>query len=333
MQKAPFAAFGLIAAGLFAASIATASAFDLTSITLKVGYGAGGTFDLSSRLVARHIGKFLPGNPSIVVQNEPGGGSLKLTKLMLGSEPTDGSVIGSIGPAMAFAPILDPENADYDASAIVWLGSLSNEPAFCVTTKASGIDTMEKFLGTEFHIGASGKNSATYQQAAIPLNGLDAKFNIVTGFDGVAEIELAMERNEIAGQCSASVTDLKRRGMLDGVNIIGRLGSGTAAGFEDVPRFSSMISDPTVRKGAELLEAVRDVNYPLMVPGGTPQEIVDVLRGAYAAMIVDPDFIADVEAIGEFQYAPTPGARMAEIVSGHLQSDPAVLDAAKALVQ
>jgi tripartite-type tricarboxylate transporter receptor subunit TctC len=314
-------------------SVAGASAFDIETITLKVGYGPGGTYDLSSRLVARHLGQFLPGEPDIVVQNEPGGGSLKLTKLMLGSEPTDGSVIASIGPAMAFAPILDPENADYDASAILWLGSLSNEPAFCLTTKASGIDTMEKFLGTEFHIGASGKNSATYQQAAIPLQGLNAKFDIVTGFDGVAEIELAMERNEIAGHCSGSVTDLKRRGLIDSVNIIGRLGSGTAAGFEDVPSFSSMITDPTLRKGAELLEAVRDVNYPLMVPGGAPQEIVDALREAYATMIADPAFIADVKGIGEFQYAPTPGARMAEIVANHLKADASVLEAVRALVE
>jgi tripartite-type tricarboxylate transporter receptor subunit TctC len=152
---------GLLVLGILVASFAAASAVEFKTITLKVGYGAGGTYDLSSRLVARHLGKHLPGNPNIVVQNVPGGGSLKLAKLMLGSEPADGSVVAAIGPAIAFAPTLDPQNADFDPLQIVWLGSLSNEPAFCVTKKGSGIDTLEKFLSETFHIGASGKMSAT----------------------------------------------------------------------------------------------------------------------------------------------------------------------------
>lgn len=324
---------GILGLAVLVASAATASAFDLKTITLKVGYAAGGTYDLSSRLVARHLGNFLPGNPDIIVQNVPGGGSLKLTKLMLGSEPTDGSVVASIAPGMAFAPTLDPENADFDASAIVWLGALSNEPAFCVTTKASGIDTMEEFLNTAFHIGASGKNSSTYQQAALVLHGLDAKFDIVTGFGGVAEIELAMERGELAGHCSATATDLLRKGMIERVNVIGRFGSGSPAELELVPQFSAMISDPTMRKGAEFIESARDINYPLMVAQGTPEEIVEVLRSAYSAMTADPAFVAEVQAIGEFDFAPASGQEMSEIVARHLEADAAVLEAAQALVR
>jgi len=313
--------------------VAVSPAAEFKTITLKVGYGAGGTYDLSSRLVARYLGNFLPGKPEIVVQNVPGGGSLKLTKLMLGSEPADGSVIASIGPGMAFAPTLDPGNADFDASAIIWLGSLSNEPAFCVTRKASGIDTMEKFLGSSFHIGASGKNSATYLQAAMVLRGLGAKFDIVTGFDGVAEIELAMERGELAGHCSASATDLLKKGMMDRVNVIGRLGSSAPAELSQVPRFSAAISDPVVRSGAELIESARDINYPLMVPPGTPDDTIAALRNAYSAMAMDAAFVAEVQSIGEFVFAPTSGAEMSKIVEGHLEADAAVLEAARALVK
>lgn len=202
------------------ASVVTASAFDLASITIKVGYGAGGTYDLSSRLVAKHLGRFLPGNPQFVVQNVPGGGSMLLTTLMLGSEPRDGSVIASISSAIPFAPTLDPDNASFDPEDIIWLGALADEPAVCITTKASGIATMEAFLSEDFLIGASGRASATYQQAAIVKNGLNAAFTIVTGFDGVTEIELAMERGEVAGHCTASLSDLGRKGMLGRVNII-----------------------------------------------------------------------------------------------------------------
>jgi hypothetical protein len=233
---------------------------------------------------------------------------------------------------MAFAPTLDPENADFDASKIIWLGSLSNEPAFCVTTKSSGIDSLEKFRSESFHMGASGKSSTTYQQAAVARNSLRAKFDIVTGFDGVPEIELAMERGELAGHCSASATDLLKKGMLERFNVIGRLGSNVPAELSDVPRFSAAISDPVEKRAAELVESVRDINYPLMVPPGTPAETVEALRKGYSEMTADPAFVADVQSMGEFEFAPTTGETMSKIVADHLASEAAVLEAARALI-
>ncbi len=315
------------------AGVLPAQALDAKQITLKVGYGAGGTFDVSSRLIARHLGRFLPNHPEIVVQNVPGGGSLKLAKLMMGSEPADGSVIGSISQSTAFARVWGADGVDFDPAAIVWLGSLSAEPAYCATTKASGIDTMEKFLSGEFHIGASAKNSQTYQLAALVKNGLNAHFNIVTGFAGVAEIELAMERGEIAGHCSASITDLARRSMLDGVNIIGRLGSSVPPEAANIQRFSALIEDPVVRQGAEFIEASRDIGYPLMVPPNTPKDTVKVLRDAYSAMTSDPEFVSAAKALGEFTLSPTTGERMNEIVQAQLGAGDAVLAAARRLVE
>jgi tripartite-type tricarboxylate transporter receptor subunit TctC len=317
----------------FFALIGTAQAFEVKQITLKVGYGAGGTYDLSSRLLARYLPDYLPGKPEIVVENVPGGGSLKLAKLMLGSEPADGSVIAAIGPSIAFASKLDPDNVDLDTSGIVWLGALSKEPAFCATSKASGIDTMEKFLTGDFHIGASAKNSQTYQLAAVAKHGLNAKFDIVTGFAGVPEIELAMERGEIAGHCSVSASDLHKRGALDAYNLIGRLGSGTAAGVEDVPRLTAAIADPTLRKGAEFVEAARDINYPLMAPPGTPAETVKILRDAYTAAVNDPRFIKEAADMGEFALSPTSGEEMTAIIKHQLETGDEVISAARALVQ
>ena len=315
------------------AALVSAQAFDAKQITLKVGYGPGGTYDLSSRLLARYLGEFLPGKPEIVVQNVPGGGSLKLAKLMLGSEPADGSVIASISPNMAFAPLLDPENVDLDASSIVWLGALSSEPAFCATTKASGIDTMEKFLSGSFHVGASAKNSPTYQQAAIAKHGLGAKFDIVVGFSGAAEIELAMERGELAGHCSVSVTELARRGVLKDFNIIGRFGSKSVPAAPDVPRFSAMIDDPVVRQAAEFIEAARDINYPLMVPPGASDDTVRILRDAYTAAASDPRFVAEAQAMGEFTLSATSGEEMTAIIKRQLQADDAIIAAARKLVE
>jgi tripartite-type tricarboxylate transporter receptor subunit TctC len=323
---------GLVAAAVVA-WVAPAHAFDVKTITIKVGYPAGGTYDLSSRLLARYLPEYLPNKPEIIVENVPGGGSLKLAKLMLGSEPADGSVIASVSPGIAFAPELDPANVNFDTSSIIWLGALSNEPAFCATTKASGIDTVEKFLTSTFSMGASAKNSQTYQMAAIPKNGLSAKFEIVSGFSGVPEIQLAMERGEIAGHCAFTLSDIQKSGATDQYQLIGRLGSGTPPGSEKFPRFSDMITDPVAREGAQFVEASRDINYPLMVPPGTPDDTVKILRDAYAAVVKDPNFIKEATAMGEFVLAPTSGEEMGEIIKHHLGAGDAVINAAKAMVQ
>jgi tripartite-type tricarboxylate transporter receptor subunit TctC len=321
----------VIFAGITAATGLQAMASEVKTITIKVGYGAGGGYDQTSRLVARHLGRFLPGNPDIVVQNVPGGGSLKLTKMILGSEPADGSVIASISEAMSYAPILDPKNADFDPLALQWLGSLVNEPAYCLTSKSSGIDTMEKFLRSDFLIGASGKSSVTYVFAALVKNGLKAKFNIVTGFEGTSDIELAMERGEIAGMCGVSSYNIS--GNRDALNIIGTFGPGTAPGSQVLERFSGKIENPTVRQAAELIESVLQFHHPLVAPPGTSREIIDVLRKAYLEMAKDPEFLADAGKLGEMAVNVTKGEEISRLVAQQLKSDPAVFEAARNLVK
>ena len=136
---------------------------------------------------------------------------------------------------MAAAPVLDPENADFDGSKIVWLGSLSSEPAFCITTKASARYD-GKVPRRAFPDRRVRQNSTTYTQAAIPKNALGAKFDIVTGFDGVPEIVLAMERGELAG-CARHRARRHPSGP-GSFNVIGRIGTAAAAELP-TPRFAT----------------------------------------------------------------------------------------------
>ncbi|CCV10373.1 hypothetical protein [Mesorhizobium sp. STM 4661] len=320
-----------VAAGIAFAMGLQAQAAEFTTVTIKVGYGAGGNYDLTSRLVARHLGRFLPGNPSVLVQNVPGGGSLKLTKMMLGSEPADGSVIASVSEAMPFAPVLDPANADFDPLSMQWIGSLSKEPSICITTKSSGIDTMEKFLQSDFLLGASGKSSLTYIFAALVKNGLNAKFKIVTGFDGSAEIMVASQRGEVAGVCALvyyNVADKPGE-----FNVIGRFGAGTIPAAPTLPQFSDQIKDPVIRQAAVLIESSRDFHLPLIVPPGTPRETLDILRKAYVDMSKDPEFLADAAKLGSLSLDITTGEEITKLVADQLKADPAVLEAARNLVK
>ncbi|MEO5755327.1 MAG: hypothetical protein ABIQ51_00575 [Mesorhizobium sp.] len=326
-----FRAISVLFAGLAFAACAQAQAVEFKTLTIKVGYGAGGNYDLTSRMVARHLGQFLPGNPDIIVQNVPGGGSLKLTKMMLGSEPADGSVIASVGEAMPFAPVLDSANANFDPLSMQWVGALSSEPCLCLTTKSSGIDTVEKFLAGDFLMGASGRSSSSYIIAAMVKNGLHAKFGIVTGFEGSADITLAAQRGEVAGFCAQAYYSIADQ--LADFNLIGTFGPGTVTAAPALLRFSTQIKDPVMRKAAELIESSRSFYLPLFAPPGTPKETLDTLRKAYVEMSKDPDFLADAAKLNGLSIKVTTGEEIAARVAEQLKADPAVFEAARNLVK
>ncbi|TPK78251.1 hypothetical protein FJ527_07105 [Mesorhizobium sp. B2-4-18] len=321
-------AIPFVAASIAFATGARAQAVEFKTITIKVGYGPGGGYDQTSRLIARHFGRFLPGNPDIVVQNVPGGGSLKLTKMVLGSEPADGSVIASVSEAMSYAPVLDPQNANFDPLALQWIGSLVNEPAYCLTAKSSGVDTMDKFLQSDFLIGATGKSSVTYIFAALVKNGLKAKFKVVTGFEGTADIELAMQRGEIAGMCGVSSYNISEN--RDALNLIGTFGQGIVAGQE---KFTARIDDPKVREAAALIETALQFHHPLVVPPGTPKETVETLRKGYMEMVRDKAFLADIGKLSEMTVNATSGEDISRLVSEQLKVDPDVFETARNLVK
>lgn len=310
----------------------SALAFEADLITIKVGFGAGGGYDVSARLVSRYLGRYLPGDPDIIVQNVTGGGSMRLTQMMVGSEPADGSVIATISSSMALAPRLEPETADFDPLALQWIGALASDASFCVTMKQTGIDTMEAFLNEEFLVGSSGKSSLTYLLAAVVKNGLGARFNIVTGFEGGPDILLAMQRGEIAARCGISLFNIEESSLGEGLEVIGRFGSAVPVDYAALPRFSSLIEDPIKRQAAEMIEVTRDVHFPFLAPAGTPPGLLAELREAFAAMAADPEFRAEAERLGLEIYF-TSGADMEAVFARQLASEPAVFEAARALAQ
>ncbi|MFA6156937.1 Bug family tripartite tricarboxylate transporter substrate binding protein [Mesorhizobium sp.] len=322
-------AISVVVAGLAFAVCAQATEFK--TVTIKVGYGPGGGYDQTSRIIARHIGRYLAGNPDIVVQNVPGGGSLKLTKMVLGSEPADGSVVAAVSEAMSYAPVLDPANANFDPLALQWIGSLVNEPAYCVTTKSSGIDTIDKFLQSDFLIGSTGKSSVTYIFAAMVKNGLNARFKVVTGFDGTADIQLAMQRGEIAGMCGVSSYNIS--GNRDTLNLIGTFGPGTVRGEEKLERFTARIEDPKVQEAATLIESTLHFHHPLVAPPGTPKDAVEAFRTAYGQMVKDPEFLADIGKLGEMSVNATSGEDISQLVWQQQAVGPDVFEAARNLVK
>ena len=174
------------------------------NVDLYIGYSVGGAYDLYARVIARHLGKHIPGNPTIVPKNMEGAGSLRLANWLYNVAPKDGTAIGTIGRGTAFDPLLGSKGAQFEADKFTWIGSANNEVSICVAWNTSGITKLEDTLTKELIVGGTGQAADTDQFPRI-LNGvLGTKFKIVTGYPGGNDVDLAMERGEVKGRCGWS---------------------------------------------------------------------------------------------------------------------------------
>jgi tripartite-type tricarboxylate transporter receptor subunit TctC len=314
-------------------SHSSAQGFEAQSIELRIGYSAGGGYDRFGRLVASHIGKHLPGSPTIVPKNEPGGGSLKLTKLVIASTLNDGSLLALANPSMATISLLMPDSADFDPTKLTWIGSLTKTSSLCVTSKASGIATMEDFLSKEFILGATGKFDATYQFAALVKRLFGAKYRIVTGYPGSNDIMLAADRGEVQGRCGTSWVSLKRSAFRDKVNMIGQIATSSPLELEGIPLFIDRIENNEAQvKAAEFLMKPLAISYPLFAPPGLSDEQAKTLRAAFDAMTADPEFRYEAERLG-LDLDPTSGEGVQELVRQLNSVSMDIVERAKELVR
>jgi len=174
------------------------------NVELYIGYSVGGAYDLYARVLARHLGKHIPGSPTIIPKNMEGAGSLRLANWLYNVGAKDGTVLATIGRGTAFDPLLGSKGAQFRADKFTWIGSANNEVSVCVAWKTSGITGFEDTLSKELIVGGTGQAADTDQFPRI-LNGvLGTKFRIVTGYPGGNDVTLAMERGEVKGRCGWS---------------------------------------------------------------------------------------------------------------------------------
>ncbi|MCR8725546.1 tripartite tricarboxylate transporter substrate-binding protein [Frigidibacter sp. ROC022] len=301
-------------------------------VTIRVGYGPGGSYDSMARVIADHLGDHLPGSPNVVVENLPGAGSLKLAKLVMESTETDGSQIATISSALALAPVFDPDNRAYDPRQAHYLISMTSAASYCITPKASGIDTLDAFLTGEFKVGATGKASTTYVFPAAIKKALDTNYQIVTGFGSATEIDLAMERGDIQARCGIGMSNLFNGDMLERYNVITELSREPKHEIDGVPFLLDRISDPETHEAMKLVLSSSSIHHPFVAPPATSEEALDDLLAGFAALATDEDFLADAKKRGLY-LSMTDGPTVEAKIAEYLASDPAVQDLARELVQ
>ena len=302
------------------------------TVTIKVGYSAGGPNDVRARIVARHLGKHMPGVTDVVVANVPGAGSAKLTKMLLTTEPSDGSVLGMISGSMPNSAVLRPDLADLKVDALRYVGNFSNEPLACVVRRDAGIDSIDDLRSEDFVFGATGRGSTTYVHAAIIKKALAASFDIVTGFKGVAGINSAILRNEIDGRCGVPLSWFATRYDPEVMEVVILVGPADASLADAAPTLLSLIEDPSVAEAVEF--ATSDVGYysPLLLPAGTSDEIVEGYRTALEALLQDDAFRDEMTKAG-LTLNNSGGAAIESWVANRYQADPDLLERVRALTE
>jgi tripartite-type tricarboxylate transporter receptor subunit TctC len=265
------------------------------SITLAIGYSVGGGYDLYARLLARHLGKYIPGQPTIVPQNREGAGSLRAALYIYGAAPKDGTVIGTFSRSMAVAPLLT--DAAFDATKLSWLGSISTDVNVCMTWGTSSIKTWDDMLTKPFTMGGLGAGADPDMFALMFKNVFGAKLKLVSGYPGTNDVALAMERGEVQGMCGLSWSTVKTRHLdwitAKKVNIPVQAGLHREADIPEVPGVMDLVKGQEQTQIVRLILASQEMARPFAAPPGIPEDRKRALIEAFDKTMKDPDFLAE----------------------------------------
>ena len=287
------------------------------TVSLLIGYSVGGGYDAYGRLLARHFGKHLPGNPNVVPQNMSGAGSLKAANYLYSVAPKDGSVIGTFSRSQGIAPLLD--KAEFDSTKFTWLGSVTDEVSLCVTRHDAPVKTFSELLVTPATFGGEGAGSDPNIFALLYRNVFDAKIKIVTGYPGTNEIQLATERGEVDGLCGLSWSTLKGRyphWLKDKkANILVQAGIKKQPELPDVPSASELAKQADQRQILQLILIGQAMARPFAAPPGIPADRKAGLIAAFERTTKDPDFLAEAEKLN-FEVNPVSADKLDALLAG-----------------
>ena len=325
-----------LASGSLAFAQTPAEFYKGKTVELVIGYGVGGGYDLYARVIARHLGKHIPGNPSVVPKNMAGAAGMRLANWLATAAPKDGTTLGAVSRAMAFEPLLGNKAAQYDGTKFNWIGSANDEVSVCVAWHTSGVTKIEDVLAGELAVGAAGVADDTYQFPAV-LNGLlGTKFKMVTGYPSGAEINLAMERNEVQGRCGFPWSTVKatRWSWIDEkkINLLMQFSLAKHADLPRVPLVTDLARNDEERQVLKLIFGRQVMGRPYAAPPGVPQDRADALRQAFMATMADKDFLAEVDK-ATLEVTPVAGDKIESLILEMYRTPPAVAEKAAALVK
>lgn len=266
------------------------------TVEIDVGTGVGGGYDANARFVAKYLGRFIPGNPTIVVNNMPGGGGIRAANFLFHAARRDGSVIGTFSNAMITEPLLGTGQAKFQPSKFTWIGSVTHEDGICVARRSSGVTSWADLLHHELVVGTAAPGTTTYMFPVVLKNMFGAKFKLVSGYPDGAQIELALERGEIQGICQSYSTEkVKHPDWLRDhlVQPLIALGFGRLHDFPDLPSVMELAKTAQQKQILKVVLAPTLAGRPFLAPPGIPANRAEALQKAFAAMTKDGSFLQE----------------------------------------
>jgi tripartite-type tricarboxylate transporter receptor subunit TctC len=303
------------------------------TITLIVGSGAAGGDDVFARLVAKYLPKYLPGSPTVVVQNLPGAGGQVAAAQMFHSQPRDGTVIAAVLRTVPMMPLVSEQPVNFDPRQFNLLGSLGAETNTIVVWNTSPDKTFDDVFKRETVVGTTGGSGDTNIYPLLLNRTLGTKFKVVTGYPGGPDIDLAMERGEVEGRVSITWTSLKAthgEWLRDKkIRILAQMGLQRNPELPDVPNVMEYVKDPKVREVYRFLFTQQQAGRPFVAPPGVPADRLAALRIALIDVANDQDFRADVQKTGGMVSLMT-GEDLQKMVNTYYTYPPDVIKAARA---
>lgn len=317
--------FALLVLVLPPAAHAQSEFYKGKTIELYIGYSVGGGYDIYARALARHMGKHLPGNPTIVPKNMEGAGSLRLANWLYKAAPKDGSAFGTIGRGIAFDPLLGGQGAQFKATEFAWIGSANDEVSICAAWNTSGITRFEDLYSRELIVGGTGATADTDYFPKIVNGVLGTKMRIVSGYPGGNDITLAMQRGEVHGRCGWSWSSIKTNHptwVSDGtLRLLVQLSLEKHEDLPNVPVIMEKVKNDEQRAILRLVFARQVMGRPFLAPPGVPAERVALLRKAFMATMQDRDFLAEADKM-KLEITPVSGEKVQDLVAEIYRTPP-----------
>ena len=308
----------LAMSGAFAGSAAAEPVEDFykgKNLNVLVGVGAGGAYDLQMRLVARHIGKFIPGHPTAVPQNMTGATGLVMANYLYRVAAKDGTYMALIQNGLPTFQAVGKQGVQFDARQFQWIGSLARTVETMIAWKTTGVKTLEDARNKEVIIGSIGSSGLTYMYPVMLNELAGTKFKMVTGYPGSGALNLAMERGEVEGRNNSwGSIKANKSDWIANKDIAVLVYSGaTQSDLPGVPRLEEVIRNPEDRQVARVVTTGNRLGHPFAVAPGVPEERVAALRAAFLAMTKDPDFIKEANA-SEIELAPISPDQLKQVI-------------------
>ncbi len=303
------------------------------TMTLLIGSGEGGGFDASARLAAQFLPRFIPGNPTISVQNMPGASGLRVAEVIANVAPRDGLTIGMTQPQMALNKALDA-SLRFDPARYVWIGRVGSFTTYAVVAASAAVQSVEQARHAPLILSASGPTGpgAMLPQALNQMIG--TQFTTIKGYKSAQDSGLAMDRGEVQGIGSASMEFVESKGWLEKgfARILFTIGFDRDPRVAYAPSTVELMQNDRDRAAMRLIVSASVIGRALIAPPDTPPERAAILRAAFDAMVRDPDVLAEAKKRG-VEVEPVSGMDMQRTVSDILSVQPEVIERARAVTQ